>query len=657
MDLGAARVTFSPGRDVSGIENRLVRVAGAPDRESALELDTEGSWTFSQLFRVLAPAIGCSCTAARIRCRPRCRGRRVRGRLSASTICPTPPRSARLLRQTRQRDALLRARGAGARAGGRRQGAAVAGRPRRRRGVAGPAKSSPSRSRSPTRSGLGLPRTRFATEADARAAIESRGGEIVASRGLVKAVPLPRRARAGPLSAAPPRARALDVHHALPARPPRGGPGRARRPRSDGRDPRRARDDQVKRVSELAVAGEGDAAALVIRPPGGRNERKLAARDIAAMRTIATVVIPEDAYLLVEGDCPAITCRRLDRAGVATVRDLQRRGSDTFATAPPECCASTIPARARSSRSSRSSPARSACTSAASRSTTWPRRPRPLLVAFDVIRATCAHRGYRSRFVRNVTDVDDKIISAANAEERTSRRVAERVHRRDATTTCARWASRPPTSSRARPSTSPRSSTIIERLIDARPRLRRRRRRLLLGARVRRLRQALGPDASTSSRRARASRSASRSAARSTSRCGRRPSRASRPGTARGGRAGPAGTSSARRWRWRYLGEHVRHPRRRHRPDLPAPRERDRAVRGRVRQRPLRALLAAQRACVNFGGEKMSKSLGNVVTDPRGGRDRRPEALRLLSRASTTAARSTSRSASGATGEPGVSRS
>src|SRR4029078_6797191 len=32
---------------------RYVRVAGVPDRESALELDTKGSWVFSQLFRVL----------------------------------------------------------------------------------------------------------------------------------------------------------------------------------------------------------------------------------------------------------------------------------------------------------------------------------------------------------------------------------------------------------------------------------------------------------------------------------------------------------------------------------------------------------------------------------------------------------------------------
>ena len=41
------------GKATAGLENRYVRVAGTPDRESALELDTKGSWVFSQLFRVL----------------------------------------------------------------------------------------------------------------------------------------------------------------------------------------------------------------------------------------------------------------------------------------------------------------------------------------------------------------------------------------------------------------------------------------------------------------------------------------------------------------------------------------------------------------------------------------------------------------------------
>jgi hypothetical protein len=53
LDLGEARVTFSPRTTVTGLDNRYVRVRGAPDRASGLEVDTKGAWTFSQFFRVL----------------------------------------------------------------------------------------------------------------------------------------------------------------------------------------------------------------------------------------------------------------------------------------------------------------------------------------------------------------------------------------------------------------------------------------------------------------------------------------------------------------------------------------------------------------------------------------------------------------------------
>ncbi len=55
-DLGDARALFA-GDGTSAARplplNRLVRVSGLPDRESAVQIDTQGSWTFSQLFRVL----------------------------------------------------------------------------------------------------------------------------------------------------------------------------------------------------------------------------------------------------------------------------------------------------------------------------------------------------------------------------------------------------------------------------------------------------------------------------------------------------------------------------------------------------------------------------------------------------------------------------
>jgi len=49
VELGDARTAFSPAGlpAVAEVANRYVRVRGTPDRESALELDTKGSWVFS----------------------------------------------------------------------------------------------------------------------------------------------------------------------------------------------------------------------------------------------------------------------------------------------------------------------------------------------------------------------------------------------------------------------------------------------------------------------------------------------------------------------------------------------------------------------------------------------------------------------------------
>ena len=66
IDLGDAAATFatpaadgkSRGRGVTPealaqAANHYVRLRGTPDRESALELDTKGSWVFTQFFRIL----------------------------------------------------------------------------------------------------------------------------------------------------------------------------------------------------------------------------------------------------------------------------------------------------------------------------------------------------------------------------------------------------------------------------------------------------------------------------------------------------------------------------------------------------------------------------------------------------------------------------
>ena len=142
--------------------------------------------------------------------------------------------------------------------------------------------------------------------------------------------------------------------------------------------------------------------------------------------------------------------------------------------------------------------------------------------------------------------------------------------------------------------TSPQIIAMIERLIDGRPRLRGRRPRAVLGRQLRRLRQALAP---------RSGRDAGRRARRSgavQARPGRL--RAVEAVHRRPARLGFALGPRPARLAHRVLGDgrgapgrDHRHPRRRRRPAVPAPRERDRAERVRARRQGVRALLAAQR--------------------------------------------------------------
>ena len=304
MDAGVARVTFAAGHDVSSIENRLVRVAGTPDRESALELDTKGSWTFSQLFRVMG-------TGDRLFVHRRdnplpaalAEADVFEGRLTRVDDLPYAAAIrayfAKHVSATHffAPEALMRA------LAGRQQGAPLSVVDRSGDVVSlGPAEDLSVEVLKPDEVRLGLPRLRFATEADARAAIESRGGEIVASRGLVKAVGA---VDTGALSSAPPPPERWTFVARFPADKRRTALG-ALGDIDRTVDIRDARETITTHVSELAVAGEGDAAVLLIRPAGGEatGERRLKASDIAAIRTMAPVVIPEGAYLLSEGDYP-----------------------------------------------------------------------------------------------------------------------------------------------------------------------------------------------------------------------------------------------------------------------------------------------------------------------------------------------------------------
>jgi hypothetical protein len=311
LDLGEARVTFAPNLTVSGLDNRYVRVRGTPDRESGLDVDTKGSWTFSQFFRVLGtgdrlfvhrhdsplPAESVEDDVFE--------GRLVRfGELPfedavrayfAKHVVATHFFAVQDLRA-----ALTAAHGG----------------PTTLRDRAGdPVTLAPDSllaidvSR-PDEVRVGLPRDRFADAAAARAEIERRGGTVVADKGLVR-VEAKGAVAAGPLSAgseAPPLERWTFIARFE-------GPGRDAALSALGDLDRKveirdARDTINARVSELSVADDGlhlPEAATV--GPGvmrklSPSERLVPWNAIPSVRTVAIVQPADDAYLLVEGDRP-----------------------------------------------------------------------------------------------------------------------------------------------------------------------------------------------------------------------------------------------------------------------------------------------------------------------------------------------------------------
>jgi hypothetical protein len=300
LELGNAALVFKNDRATAGLENRYVRVAGTPDRESALELDTKGSWVFSQLFRVLGT--GDRLFVHRLE-NPlpadRAEADVFEGRLIRIDDLPYADAIrgyfAKHVTATHYfaPDEALKA------LAGRAPGAALTivdrGGDRAALGVDEALAIEIAR---PDEVQIGLPRARFATEDAARAAITSRGGEVTAAKGLVKA-PTPPGAGAGNLLASAPETPSrwtFVVRFAAARRQSAldelGDVDRA----VEIRD---AREIITARTNELAVEN----GALVVRAPGA-PERRLAPADIAAVHTMAPVVIPGDAYLLVEGDRP-----------------------------------------------------------------------------------------------------------------------------------------------------------------------------------------------------------------------------------------------------------------------------------------------------------------------------------------------------------------
>jgi hypothetical protein len=300
LDVGEARVTFSPRTTMTGLDNRYVRVRGTPDRESGLEVDTKGSWTFSQFFRVLGTGDHLF-VHRRESPLPAARaeddvfeGRLVRfGELpfedAVRAYFSAHVVASHYFALEDLRAALVAARG-GALALKDRAGDPVTL-------AAVDLLSLEVRRADEVR--VGLPRERFVDGAAARAEIERRGGTIVVDKGLVR-VDAPGAAAGGALSfgdGPPPIERWTFVARFE-------GPGREAALSALGELDRRveirdARELVRAHVSELAVADD----ALVVSLDGAAP-RRLSWTTLAAARTLATVRPADDAYLLVEDDHP-----------------------------------------------------------------------------------------------------------------------------------------------------------------------------------------------------------------------------------------------------------------------------------------------------------------------------------------------------------------
>ena len=122
-----------------------------------------------------------------------------------------------------------------------------------------------------------------------------------------------------------------------------------------------------------------------------------------------------------------------------------------------------------------------------------------MLVAFDVIIRHLRASGLSVRFVRNVTDIDDKIIRRGHTEGRSAADVGADTPRRCTPTWRARHRARRRRAARHRAHRRDhRDHPAPDR---PRPRLRRRRRRLLRGRQLPGVRPALGPEHRRSARR------------------------------------------------------------------------------------------------------------------------------------------------------------
>ena len=223
-------------------------------------------------------------------------------------------------------------------------------------------------------------------------------------------------------------------------------------------------------------------------------------------------------------------------------------------------------------------------------------------LAYDIMRRWFAYRGYDVTFVRNVTDIDDKILIASDEDHAERGReewwaLAYRIELEFTAATRRSASSRRPTS-RGRRRACSRCSSSSRGSSRAGTRTRRPTARATSTSTPRAGRRtASSPASPATTWRPPPTPTRAASATRATSPSGR----GRKPAEPESGVLALAVGRGAPRLAHRVLGHGhplprhgVRHPRRRTRPALPAPRERARAVDGGRRR--LRALLGAQRA-------------------------------------------------------------
>ncbi len=298
-----------PPEALAQAANHYVRVRGTPDRESALELDTKGSWVFTQFFRILG-------TGSRLFVHRRenplpgfraeedaFEGRLIRfADLSFETAIreysATHVSATHFFAPETLRRALAPAPGAAVSL------VDLAGDPVSLGGsdllaidVA-----------LPEQLRIAFPRDKVRDDAAARVEIEKRGGTVLS---VVEAEAPANPTAPPPTGIAPGADRVvLMVRFPLARRQSALGELGDLDPKIEIRDARRT---LKVRLSDLRDGGD----ALLVSPAeAGAAPARLPIADIPAIRTLAAVQIPSDAWLLIENDHPRDHVQTVIFAGV-----------------------------------------------------------------------------------------------------------------------------------------------------------------------------------------------------------------------------------------------------------------------------------------------------------------------------------------------------